>query len=77
MNISIYCPEGGENCRLFTSKNCQKNHEQLRVCGDSKQNLLETLYELKVEQKVTKIGIFAKSWVKIKHSVVFCDIQFQ
>lgn len=87
MNISIYCPKGGEDCRLFASKNCQKNQEQLRVCGDSKlicfqryneeMNLWETLYELKVDQKVTKIGVFAKSWVKIKHSVMFYDIHFQ
>ena len=87
MNISIYCPEAGDDCRLFTSKNCQKNHEKLRVYGNGnllcfqrynkEMKLWETLYELKAEQKVSKVGIFAKSWIKANHSVVFSDIQYQ
>ena len=87
MNISLYCPEAGDDCKLYASKNCQKNHEKLRVCSNSnllcfqrynkEMNLWETLHELKVEQKVSKVGIFAKSWIKANHSVVFSDIHFQ
>lgn len=85
-NISIYCPEAGEDCRLYSSKNFANDLESLRMNlsnntlyfqrFNKELDLWETLYELKNDQKVSRIGIFSKSWVNTNHLVVFKDISF-